>query len=214
MPQQIISALQRVREDRDGEYTLVLPVNTIEDVFVSLQSGVRLSELLQDIIEDVDDTKLTLVEDMSTVINNLAGLIDSRLPLNHLYRENFKTTENIAITNGTFTQGSIKASQNQQLDFKLKTPIEVAKLPEKFKITQMSKYIGSPQLTFLITFNAKDSSPAWFDCTATVTSGLFTNVPSIPNKEPGKPYAMDFRVRCTCNASSTFEIMDFSLLHV
>ena len=58
MPQQIISALQRVREDRNGEYTLVLPINTVEDVFVSLKSGVRLSTLLQDIIEDVDDTRL------------------------------------------------------------------------------------------------------------------------------------------------------------
>lgn len=214
MPQQIISALQRVREDRNGEYTLVLPINTVEDVFVSLKSGVRLSALLQDIIEDVDDTKLTLVEDMSTVINNLAGLIDSRLPLNHLYRENLKTSEHVSITEGTFTQGSIKATQDEKVDFKLKSPIELNYLPEKFKLTQMSKYVGNPEITYLITFNANDTKPAWYDCTASVASGLFTNVPKIENKEPNKPYAINLRVKAACDSSSTYEIMEFSILHV
>lgn len=214
MPQQIISALQRVREDRNGEYTLVLPINTVEDVFVSLKSGVRLSTLLQDIIEDVDDTKLTLVEDMSTVINSLAGLIDSRLPLNHLYRENLKTSDHVSITEGVFTQGSIKAVQDRKVDFKLKKSIELSYLPDKFKVTQMSKYVGSPQVTYLITFNANDTNPSWYDCTASVASGLFTNIPNIENKEPDKPYAIDFRVKATCNSSSTYEIMEFSILHV
>lgn len=214
MTQQIMSGLLRVRTDKNGEYTLVLPNNTIEDVFVSLKSKVTLKEVLKDMVEDIDDARLTLTEDLAAVVNSLAGLIDTRLPLNHIYRENFKTKDNVSITHGTYTGGGIKASQEQNMDFKLKNPIELKKIPEKFKITQMSKYVGSPQLTFLITFNAKDSQPQWFDCTASVTSGLFTVVPEIPNKEAEKPYALDFRVRCNCNDSSTFEIIDFMVLHV
>lgn len=214
MTQQIISGLLRLKTDRNGEYTVVLPNTTVEDVFVSLNSKVTLKNLLKDMIEDVDDTRLTLTEDLASVVTSLAGLIDDRLPLNHIYRENFKTKDYLNITNGNYTGGGIKANQGQNIDFKLKTPVELKKIPEKFKITQLSKYIGSPQLTFLITFNAKDTQPQWFDCTTSVTSGLFTVVPEIPNKEPNKPYALDFRVRCNCNQSSTYEIMEFMILHV
>lgn len=214
MPQQIISAIQRVKTDRDGEYKLVLPVNTVEDVFVSLESGVRLKELLGDIIEEVDDTRLTLTEDLSSVINVLSGLIDVKLPLNHIYRENFRDSDNLTITNGTFRSGYIKITQGQNMDFKFKNPIDLKSLPSKFKLTQITRYIGSPAITALITFNAKDSVPQWYDCTAALTSGLFANVPEIPNKESNKPYSINVRIKCTCNSSSTFEINDLSVLYV
>lgn len=213
MSQKIISALTRVKDDND-EYVLILPINTIEDVMVDLNSGETLAELIDGIIKDTDDTRLTVIEDLSSVVNTLAGLIDVKLPLNHIYRENFKNTSNILKTAGTFFEGGVKALQNKNIDFKFINPIDLKSKPDKFKITHISKYIGSPAITCLITFNAKDTRPSWFDCKDVFSSGLFAEVPEIPNKEANKPYSLNIHFRCSCNSSSTFEMNDLSILHV
>lgn len=213
MAQKIISALTRVKDD-NGEYVLILPINTVEDVLVNLETGENLADLIQNIIKETDDTRLTVIEDLASVVNTLAGLIDVKLPLNHIYRENFKNTNNILKTTGTFFEGGVKALQNQNIDFKFINPIDLKSKPDKFKITHISKYLGNPAITCLITFNAKDTKPAWFDCVEVFSSGLFAEVPEIPNKEVNKPYSLNIQFKCTCNSSSTFEINDLSILHV
>ena len=49
MAQQIISVLERVK-DANGNYVLILPVNTVEEVLISLDTGERLSDVLKKII--------------------------------------------------------------------------------------------------------------------------------------------------------------------
>lgn len=213
MAQLIISALERVK-DEDGNYVLILPVNTIEEVFINLETGERLSDVLNNLITKVDDARLSTIEDLSSTINKMSGLIDDRLTLNHIYRDNFKTNDNLNISSGNYSSGSIKISQGQSMDFKLKNPIKLNFTPTEFKVTQISKYLGAPNISCLITFNALDSTPQWYDCTDVLTTGLFAKVPSIPNKEADKKYAINVRIRCTCDSSSTFEIMDLSILYV
>lgn len=210
--QKIISALERVK-DANGDYVLILPVNTVEEVFISLETGVRLSDVLNKIVIKVDDARLSTIEDLSNTINKLSGLIDDKLTLNHIYRDNFKTNDNLLITSGTYSSGSIKIAQGQSMDFKLKNPIKLSFTPTDFKVSQISKYLGSPSISCLITFNALDSNPQWYECTDVLTTGLFAKVPAIPNKEKDKAYAINVRIRCTCNGSSTFEIMDLSVLY-
>ena len=210
--QKIISALERVK-DANGDYVLILPVNTVAEVFISLETGVRLSDVLNKMIVKVDDARLSTIEDLSNTINKLSGLIDDKLMLNHIYRDNFKTKDNLSITSGTYSSGSIKIAQGQSMDFKLKNPITLSFVPTDFKVTQISKYLGSPSISCLITFNALDSNPQWYDCTKVLTTGSFAKVPAIPNKEEDKAYAINVRIRCTCNGSSTFEIMDLSVLY-
>lgn len=210
--QKIISALERVK-DANGDYVLILPVNTVEEVFISLETGVRLSDVLKNIVVKVDDARLSTIEDLSNTINKLSGLIDDKLMLNHIYRDNFKTNDNLLITSGTYSSGSIKIAQGQSMDFKLKNPITLPFTPTDFKVSQISKYLGSPSISCLITFNALDSNPQWYDCTDVLTTGSFAKVPEIPNKEEDKAYAINVRIRCTCNGSSTFEIMDLSVLY-
>lgn len=210
--QKIISALERVK-DANGDYVLILPVNTVEEVFISLETGVRLSDVLNKIVIKVDDARLSTIEDLSNTINKLSGLIDDKLILNHIYRDNFKTNDNLLITSGTYSSGSIKIAQGQSMDFKLKNPIKLSFTPTDFKVSQISKYLGSPSISCLITFNALDSNPQWYECTDVLTTGSFAKVPAIPNKEKDKAYAINVRIRCTCNGSSTFEIMDLSVLY-
>lgn len=210
--QKIISALERVK-DANGDYVLILPVNTVEEVFISLETGVRLSDVLKNIVIKVDDARLSTIEDLSNTINKLSGLIDDKLTLNHIYRDNFKTNDNLLITSGTYSSGSIKIAQGQSMDFKLKNPIKLSFTPTDFKVSQISKYLGSPSISCLITFNALDSNPQWYECTDVLTTGSFAKVPAIPNKEKDKAYAINVRIRCTCNGSSTFEIMDLSVLY-
>ena len=212
MAQQIISVLERVK-DANGNYVLILPVNTVEEVFISLETGERLSDVLKKIITKVDDARLSTIEDLSSTINKMSGLIDDTLTLNHIYRNNFKTKDNLDISSGTYSSGSIKISQGQSMDFRLKNPIELNFTPTEFKVTEIAKYLGSPNISCLITFNALDSSPQWYDCTDVLTTGLFAKVPAIPNKEVDKKYAINIRIRCTCDSSSTFEIMDLSVLY-
>lgn len=213
MARKIISALQHVK-DENGDYVLILPINTSEDVMMDLTSGETLSDRLIQMREELDDTKLTVIEDLGSVVNALAGLIDVNLPLNHIYRENFRTTDNILKTSGTFFEGGVKALQNETIDFRFINPIDLPAAPKNFKINHVSSYIGSPSITCQITFNAKDTKPTWFNCNDVFASGLFADVPEIPNKDEDKPYSINFRFKCSCNASSTFEIVDLSILHV
>lgn len=210
--QLIISAINRVK-DKDGNYVVILPVNTIEEVFVDLNTGVTLSQILDNVVEQVNDARLTTVEDLASVINMLSGLIDNRIELNHIYRDNFKDDYNLDISKGKFTSGGIKIIQGEELDFKLKNPIKLKFLPTEFKVTQMCKYIGGPGITCLITFNALDTKPTWYDCTDVLTTGLFAKVPEIANKEADKDYAINVRFICSCDGASTYEIMDMSVLY-
>lgn len=210
--QLIISALNRTK-DENGNYVVILPINTIEEVFVDLGTGVKLSDILDNVVEQVNDTRLTTIEDLSSVINMLSGLIDNKIELNHIYRDNFKDDSNLEIKKGTFKSGGLRIVQGEELDFKLKNPIHLKYIPTEFKVTQICKYLGGPDLTCLITFNALDSNPKWYDCTDVVTTGLFAKVPEITDKEADKDYAINVRFMCSCDGASTYEIMDMSVLY-
>lgn len=213
MAQDMYSVLQRVK-DSNGNYVVTLPVNTVEEVYVNLESGETLADLLGLVVGEMNDNKATIVEDLASVLAALTGILDLNLSLNHIYRENFKTAKNLDIKSGNFESGCIRAENNEKIDISFKDPYIITNTPEKFKFSHVLKYVGAPELTCQITFNAKDSVPKWFDCGTVFASGTYATVPKIENKEPDIPYAINIRLTGTCNEASTLEISDITVIQV
>lgn len=213
MAQEMYAVLQRVKDSK-GNYVVTLPVNTVEEVYVNLETGETLSDLLGLVVGEMNDNKATIVEDLASVLAALTGILDLNLSLNHIYRENFKNDNNLNILSGNFESGCIRAENNQKVDMSFKNPYTIANTPEKFKFSHVMKYIGSPELTCQITFNALDSSPKWFDCGAVFASGSYATVPKIENKEKDIPFAINIKLTGTCNETSTLEISDITVIQV
>lgn len=206
--EQVKSILQRVK-DENGDYFIQLNYNTMDEVLDSLETG----KTLRQINLEINDKQEGLLDDLATVLYSLAGLVDTKLELNHIYRENFKDESNINITNGTFEQGSIKANRGEQIDFQLNSPKELRMKPDKFKLNHMIKYLGNPNISCKITFNALDTTPEWFNANEALVSNSFFNIPMI-NKDEGKPYALNIRIHGLCDSSSSIEISDLMVMFI
>ena len=129
MMKTVRSVLQQVK-NADNEYEVTLPYNTMDEVLESLESG----KTLRQVNIEINDKQEGLLDDLGTIMYSLSGLIDDRLQLNQIYRENFKTNENIDITTGVYTQGCVKSVENQGIDFRLRTPVTLNMKPSKFKL--------------------------------------------------------------------------------
>lgn len=207
-PIKVVSVLQHVKNE-DNEYVVTLNYNTVDEVLESLESG----KTLRQINTELKDTQEGLLDDLATVIHSLAGLLDNRLDLNQIYRENFKDLNNINLTAGQFEQGCIKCLSSQSIDFSLKNPKELRCEPKKFKLSHMIKFAGNPRVTVDITFNALDAEPLWFNANEAILNGSFFEIPDIA-KDEGKPYAMNIRFHGICDNASTIEISDLMVLIV
>ncbi len=148
-PIKVVSVLQRVKNE-NNEYVVTLNYNTVDEVLDSLESG----KTLRQINTEIRDTQEGLLDDLATVIYNLAGLLDSKLELNQIYRENFRNLDNIKLTAGQFEQGSVKCLNGQSVHFSLINPKELRCEPKKFKLSHIIKFTGNPGITVDITFNA------------------------------------------------------------
>ena len=154
-----------------------------------------------------------LADDLATIVSKLTGIIDDRLELNQLYRENFKTNENLNISIGTFNQGCIESIKNRGIDFQLKVPYEIALKPEKFKLKHLIEFVGLPSLNCTITFNALDSTPYWFNINDAVLDASFFEIPEF-EKEEDVPYALNIRFKGTCNSTSSLKVSDLMVVFI
>ena len=208
MMKTVRSVLQQVK-NADNEYEVTLPYNTMDEVLESLESG----KTLRQVNIEINDKQEGLLDDLGTIMYSLSGLIDDRLQLNQLYRENFKTNENINITTGVYTQGCVKSVENQGIDFRLRTPVTLNMKPSKFKLKHFINIKNSPVFSCEITFNALDAQPHWFSINNALTSGSFFEIPEFV-KEDSKPYAMNIRIKANCNNNSSIEISDLMVLYI
>lgn len=154
-----------------------------------------------------------LVDDLATVVSKLSGIIDDRLELNQLYRENFKTDEKLNILIGNFNQGYIESIENQGIDFQLKSPYKLSLKPEKFKLKHLIEFVGLPSLNCTITFNALDSTPYWFNINDAVLDASFFKIPEF-EKEEDVPYALNIRFKGTCNSTSSLKVSDLMVVFI
>ena len=186
--------------------------NAEEIVFTELFKD---SSLLTQNNTILQSTHEALSDDVATLVYELAGMIDNRLVLKVLYRENFKTSEYINLNTGLHTPGSVQAIPGYGLDFKLAEPVQLTTQPTKFKIKHIIEMLGVPTLGCSITFNALDKQPYWFNANDALLSADFFDIPVDKfEKEDGVPYALDIKVFGDCAVESSLVISDFMVVFI
>lgn len=186
--------------------------NAKEIIFTDLFKD---SSLLTQFNKDIISKNEAMVDDISTIITELAGLMDNKISLKTLYRENFKTSEGLKIANGMFIPGCIKAVPGTGIEFELNEPIELSIKPSSFKIKHYIELLGLPTLGCSITFNALDAEPYWFSANDAILENGFFEIP-ISNfvKDEDVPYALNIRIFGNCDSDSDITISDLMVVFI
>lgn len=164
---------------------------------------------------EIHNKQEALSDDLATLVYELAGLIDNRLALKVLYRENFRNSDHLNITTGLHIPGSIQAIPKTGLDFKLSEPAQLAINPVKFKLKHLIEISGAPTLGCKITFNALDKKPYWFDASEALLSADFFEIPvDLMQKEEDVPYAMNIQIYGDCPDQASIKISDLMVVFI
>lgn len=159
------------------------------------------------------DKQEALADDVATLVYNLAGLIDNT-NFNMIFRENFVNKDRLNIIAGLFSGGCIKSDLAGKLEFTLKQPHELSiEEPLKFKLKHYIELNGIVNLEGQITFNALDVNPFWFDINEAILDGSFFEIPEF-EKEKDIPYALNIRIKGTCNSGSSLTISDLMVVFI
>lgn len=161
----------------------------------------------------LQSTQEALSDDIATLVYELAGMLDHRMFLKVLYRENFRDLDHLILNTGLHVPGAVKALPGYGLDVKLSEPIELVTQPKKYKIKHIIEMIGAPTLGCSITFNALDTIPYWFSANEAILSADFFEIPHF-EKEKDKPYALSIKIFGDCAVGSALEISDFMVVFI
>lgn len=162
-------------------------------------------------INIIKNNQEAATDDIATLVYELAGLIDSRLTMNILYRENFKNSDKLKITIGLHVPGCIQSIPGKGIDFKLSDPIKLNIQPIKFKLKHHTVLQGLTTLGCSITFNALDTKPVWFTANDAILSSDFFEIPEF-EKDENVPYALDIRIHGDCTSDSSIKISDLMVV--
>ena len=208
-----ISILQRIKQE-DGSYVIYLPITTTKEVIANEETGESMADILNNVIRVVQSESYTLLEDFATIVGKLAGLIDENIIAHHVYRDNMKTEDNIRISDGVFTPGTITNNSDGMLTYTLSTPIELEDKPLKFQFKDIKNITGDFNYSLSVTFNALDAVPTWIDITNYYKNNLFYSVGKL-EKDPNNKWAMNFLFQASrTGATGSFEVSDFMILHI
>lgn len=173
------------------------------------------SSLLTQNNTDIQTKQEALSDDLATLVYELAGLLDHKLNLNVLFRENFKNIEGLDLRSGLHVPGSIQTISEIGMDFALNRPLQLKTKPKSFKIKHFIETVGLPTISFKITFNALDENPYWINANEAILSGDFFNIPvEEMNKEKDVPYALDIWFNVECYGESSLKISDLMVIFV
>jgi hypothetical protein len=155
-----------------------------------------------------------VANDISTLLFELAGIVDNRLELNTMYRENFRNADFINIINGLHVPGHLQSIPGNGLDFELKEPVILKINPTSFKIKHIIEMMGVPTLGCNITFNALDSEPYWFSANEAMLSADFFEIPLDKFiKEEDKPFALNIKIFGSCDENSSLKVSDLMVVY-
>ena len=152
-----------------------------------------------------------MANDLATLVYNLAGLLDDNMEFSQIYRENFKTMDNVNLINGDFEMGYIES--NNTLEFTLINPKILEFNPEKFKLKHFIELVGTVAFDCELSFNAMDSNPYWFNINDAILDSSFFEIPDFV-KEEGIPYALNMKIKCTCENNSNIKISDLMVVFI
>ena len=208
-----ISILQRIKQE-DGSYVIYFPITSTKEVIANEETGESMADILNNVIRVVQSESYTLLEDFATIVGKLAGLIDENIIAHHVYRDNMKTEDNIRISDGVFTPGTITNNSDGMLTYTLSTPIELEDKPLKFQFKDIKNITGDFNYSLSVTFNALDAVPTWIDITNYYKNNLFYSVGKL-EKDPNNKWAMNFLFQASrTGATGSFEVSDFMILHI
>lgn len=186
------------------------PNNTGDVVFTELFKDSSVITQNNTVIQTKQEA---LSDDIATLVYELAGLVDHRLALKVLYRDNFRNIENVNINKGLHVPGSIQAVPGHGLDFKLKNPVELTTEPKTYKLKHITEIGGTPTFGCKITFNALDTNPVWFDANEALLSADFFEIPEF-EKEKDVPYALDIQLYGDCPNGSSLKLSDLMVVFI
>jgi len=102
----ITAALQRYKLE-NGDYVIVLPINTTDEVFVDVQNNKNLTQELDEINLTININRDTVLEDNITILKSLSSFIPKPFKLNHIYCINMYTTNYVNVSSGTYIPGKL-----------------------------------------------------------------------------------------------------------
>ena len=153
-----------------------------------------------------------MADDLATLVYNLAGLLDNKLEFNQIFRENFKTDDNINLQKGLYEMGCVK-SNNSRLEFSLNEAKGIDIEPKKFKFKHYMEMNGVVVVDCQLTFNGLDNNPFWFNANEAILDGSFFEIPEF-EKQEDIPYALNIKINCSCEANSNIKISDFMVVFI
>jgi hypothetical protein len=73
--------------------------------------------------------------------------------------------------------------------------------------------VGTVGMECEITFNGLDDIPFWFNANEAILNGSFFDIPEF-DKQDEIPYALNFRIKCSCVSNSSIKISDFMVVFI
>lgn len=206
--------------NENGSYRLLVankdeitgPFNIDEWSEISFSNLLKDSSILTQHTASIKTVQEGIADDLSSVIYNLAGLLDAPMDFNQIYRENFKLNSNVKLNYGIYEPGYI-TSNNGILDYQLANYKEIAFTPTKFKLKHHIEITGDVTMNCTITFNALDDEPFWFDASDAMLDGSFFEIPEFEKQEE-IPYAMNIKIKCNCDSNSSIKISDLMVVFI
>ena len=209
-----------IRINGNGEYEILvcLKDGTTGKFDESLWKPISFADLFKDsslltqssaVIRNIQEG---MADDLATLVYNLAGLLDNDMDFNQIFRENFKNDDNLNITNGIYDIGYL-VSDEDGLDFTLFEAKGMSIQPKKFKLKHYMEIVGTVGIECELTFNGLDNEPFWFNANEAIINGSFFEIPEF-DKQEEIPYALNFRIKCSCDSSSSIKISDFMVVFI
>lgn len=201
-----VSVVQRTKQE-DGSYIITLPVNTSEEVYTDMNTG----ENLYDRLNIIKDTESTLLEDMANLLLKISPLVTGKLELNHIYKDDFKTIDNINKLSGEFEQGSIHGAR---LSYQLKKGIQRETQPKKITIKDVkNREVNSSEVSVYVTVNFEDLNVYWMDCTDAYINKEAIDIPYLGEKDKGKPWSINVKFVFKCDEDPV-SVSDLIIAHI
>lgn len=94
-----ISAFQHVKTD-DGGYTIILPFNSTDEVFLDFNSKYNLTTKLVELDTTIDLNNRSILDDLVTIMMQLSPFIKRPIQLNHVYADDLSDPTTLTVTKG------------------------------------------------------------------------------------------------------------------
>lgn len=197
--EKVVSSLLRVKDEL-GNYVTTLPINTLEEVIVNVETGKTLATLITEMVDEIVQSKEYIIKDLVNVVCDIAPFTDLTRDSSHIYINNLKTKDGLTITKGAFEEGRLYTDDND-LEFSLTQPLSTEFLPSKVLIKTINKNVGNIAYEVQVTNNALDAEPVLENCSEAVKNGAyftFTNM----TKQADTSWAIGLRFKATKSQST------------